>query len=172
MAGTKTSGKRGTKYMFPEGMKNWPIITWRNKRLEEMDTRELRNATRYLVAGWQAALSLPLLVKFCGLDEEQIAELKRRDPQLESLEEGAAERLVAIARVNLSHSIENGNVKDSRWLLEHVDAEFARNQGSYQQVVIPVAERERLVKAETAKLIETIEPVEFENESTESTAGE
>lgn len=173
MAGTKTSGKRGTKYEFPSGMKAWPMITWRYKTLQEMDRVEFRNATRYLVAGWKAALSPQLLYQFTGLDKERIDELKRRDPQLRSIEEGCAERLVAIARVNLGRSIEDGNVKDSRWLLEHVDTEFqpaSKLSGEIQQVLIPVEEKEKLIEAEMDKVLDGVE-VEF-HESTESVTGE
>ncbi len=164
------AGKRGTKYRFPEKMRDLPMITWRNKSLHEMNMQELRNATRYLVAGWEAALSPQMLYVFTGLDEERIEELKRRDPQLASIEYGSAERLVAIARVNLSRSIQEGNIKDSRWLLEHVDSDF-RKDGMAQEVLIPVAEKEKIVEAEMTKLLEGVE-VEFEDESTKGTTGE
>lgn len=171
--GKTMAGKRGTKYRFPEKMRDLPMVTWRNKSLREMNIQELRNATRYLVAGWEAALSPQMLYVFTGLDEERIEELKRRDPQLASIEYGSAERLVAIARVNLSRSIQQGNIKDSRWLLEHVDTEFqpaSKLSGEIQQVLIPVEEKEKLIEAEMDKVLEGVE-VEF-HESTESVTGE
>lgn len=171
--GGKNSGKRGTKYKFPPNSP-YPSVTWRDKDLEEMDIKELRNATRYLVAGWEAALSEQLLYDFTGLDRYRIEELKRRDPKLASMEVGCGGRLVAIARVNLVRAIEEGSIKDSRWLLEHVDPSFqatSRLDGRHQEVLIPVAEKEKLVEEEMSKLLEGVE-VEFDDESTKGTAGE
>lgn len=164
--GGKGSGKRGTKYFFDDEVKKRPQITWQNKRLTQMDQYEIRCAVRYLVEGWKAALPPELLYPYCGLDEERIEELEKRDPQLSEFRIGAAERLVAQARVNVSKEIYAGNMKDSRWLLEQLDN---LSPGSNQQVTIPVVDKQKLVQDEMAKLLENAQIVEFSNEGTEST---
>ena len=169
--GGKGSGKRGTKYFFDEDRKTKPPITWKDKALSEMDSNEIRNSVRYLVEGWKAALSPELLYAYCELDAERIEELERRDRQLTSFREGAAERLVAMARVNVAKQIETGSIKDSRWLLEHVDGDFRPQSRltSQQQVVIPVEEKQKLIQNEMSEIVSNIE-VEFSDESTESTS--
>ena len=163
--GGKGSGKRGSTYFFDEGVKKRPQITWQDKRLTEMDQYEIRNAVRYLVAGWKAALPNELLYPYCGLDEERIAELERRDPQLTNFRKGAAERLVAQARVNVSNEIYKGNMKDSRWLLEQLDN---LSPGKNQTVVVPVSDKQEIIQSEVEKLLENAQGVEFSDESTES----
>lgn len=162
--GGKGSGKTGTKYFFDPGVKRRPPITWKEKGIKEMDGKEIRNAVRYLIEGWQAALSDELLYPYCGLDAERIEELERRDPMLRSFREGAAERLVAQARVNVAKEIYEGGIKDSRWLLEKVDNEF---RGGQNVVAVPVAEKQKLIQSEIADIVEGIK-VEVKDESTES----
>ena len=168
--GGKGSGKIGNLYEFTASdRKRLPPVTWKGKSLYEMDAKEIRNAVRYLCEGWRAALPDKLLYDYCGLDEERVSELKRRDPKLAEIEEGRAGRLVAIARVNVGRSIEEGNVKDSRWLLEHVDNEFkpqSKLEGG-QQIIVPVEDKQAMIESEIKNIIEGVE-VEFSDESTES----
>ena len=168
--GGNGSGQRGKRYFFPKGEEK-PDITWKNKTLVEMSSNEIKNSVRFLIEGWKAALPNELLFAYCGLDQERIDELIRRDEHLLNFKEGAAERLVALARINVAEQIEKGSIKDSRWLLEHVDVDFKPNSKSLtatQAVVIPVEEKQKMIQAEMADIVENIVEVEFSDESIEN----
>lgn len=170
--GGKGSGHRGTTYHFNEDLKKRPDVTWQNKELNEMDAKDIANARRYLVEGWTAALPNSLLYPYCGLCQDQIDELIRRDPNLANYRDGAAERLVAKARVNVSKKILEGDVKQSQYLLDRVDPEFqpaSRLSLGTQKIETPIEEKQEKFISELKNIVDNVE-VEFSDESTESTS--
>lgn len=146
-----------------------PAVTWRGKSLREMDAKEIKNAKKRLEEGWKAELPTLQLYSFTGLSEEQIEELKRRDPALASVENKTKGYLQACARINVARDIvEEGDVPTSKWLLEHTDDEFkpaSKIDVRGQQIIVPIEDREQ----EIAKMFADLD---FTNESTESTVGE
>lgn len=169
--GGKGSGRKPfNMYMFPSDTKR-PQVTWKGKDLHAFTKSEMIAAKRYLVEGWNSGLPEGMLCTYTGLSMEQIEELKARDKQLAEFERDHEDRLKTIARVNIAKSIEDGNIRDSRWLLEHLDNEFkpqSKLDGNMMQIVVPVEEKQE----EFAKLLERLAPVELGDESTNGTAGE
>lgn len=170
--GGRGSGQRGTAYFWNEGQKRKPPVTWQNKELHEMDAKDIANARRYLVEGWISALPPSLLYPHCGLCQEQIDELIRRDPHLADFRDGAAERLVARARVNVAQKILEGDVKQSQYLLDRVDPEFqpaSKLTAGVQKVEVPVEEKQEKFISELKNIVDNVE-VEFSDESTDGTS--
>lgn len=126
-----------------------PKITWHDKSLFEMSKQEIMNAKKRLEEGWRAELPTLQLYTFTGLDEERIAEMKRRDPHLAAIESEYTDYLKTMSRLNVAKDItEEQDVQTSKWYLEHIDDEFkpaSKIEGGVQ-IVVPVEEKEEEIQ--------------------------
>lgn len=123
--------------------------TWTGKKFIDLSSSEAERCMSLINEAWKSGLHGVAFLAMTGLEEEDASELADRNPRLKAVRDAGFQMIKGRAKLNVVKQIEDGNVKDSKWLLERTDEDFNPKQNinvGGKHIVVPVEEKEKAIE--------------------------
>ena len=118
--------------------------------LIERSPKEIKKAKDLVLEALAAELSTSAALRYAGISKEDFDDICMKDARFKELAENARGLVTINAVLNVTRSIMDGNVKNSKWWLERTTDEFSTRQTvtfEGQPILVPVAEKEKEIES-------------------------
>ena len=118
--------------------------------LIERSPKEIKKAKDLVLEAVAAELSTSAALRYAGISKEDFDDICMKDARFKELAENARGLVTINAVLNVTRSIMDGNVKNSKWWLERTTDEFSTRQTvtfEGQPILVPVAEKEKEIES-------------------------